>query len=44
MTYTNREISEKKQLFIGNLHCDTTEENLYKFLVYNRRNISSKTA
>ena len=29
-TYTNRDISEKKQLFIGNLHSDTTEEDLYK--------------
>ena len=29
-TYTNRGISEKKQLFVGNLHSDATEENLYK--------------
>ena len=29
-TYTNRDVSEKKQLFIGNLHSDTTEEDLYK--------------
>ena len=29
-TYTNRDISEKKQLFNGNLHNDTTEEDLYK--------------
>ena len=28
--YANRDISEKKQLFIGNLHSDTTEEDLYK--------------
>ena len=28
--YTNREFSGKKQLFIRNLHSDTTEENLYK--------------
>ena len=27
--YANRDISEKKQLFIGNLHSDTTEEDLY---------------
>ena len=27
-TYTNRDISEKKRLFIGNLHSDTTEEDL----------------
>ena len=32
--YTNRDISEKKQLFIGNLHSDTTEEDLYKLFVY----------
>ena len=29
-TYTNRDISEKKQLFIRNLHSDTTEEDLCK--------------
>lgn len=29
-SYTNREFSGKKQLFIRNLHIDTTEENLYK--------------
>ena len=29
-TYTNRNISEKKQLFIGNLQSDSTEEDLYK--------------
>ena len=29
-TYTNSDISGKKQLFIGNLHSDTTEEDLYK--------------
>ena len=29
-TCTNRDISEKKQLFIVNLHSDTTEEDLYK--------------
>ena len=29
-TYANRDVSEKKQLIIGNLHSDTTEENLYK--------------
>ena len=28
--YTNRDISEKKQLFIGNIHSDPTEEDLYK--------------
>ena len=28
--YTNRNISEKKQLFIENVHSDTTEEDLYK--------------
>ena len=27
-TYTNRDISEEKQLFIRNLHCDATEEDL----------------
>ena len=32
-TYTNRDISEEKQLFIGNLHSDTTDEDLYKLLV-----------
>ena len=29
-TYTNREISEKKQLFIGNLHSNATEEDIDK--------------
>ena len=29
-THTNKEISEKKQLFIGNLHSDTTEDDIYK--------------
>ena len=29
-TYTNRDISEKKQLFIETIHSDTTEEDLYK--------------
>ena len=29
-THTNRDISEKKQFFIGNLHSDTAEEDLYK--------------
>ena len=29
-TYTNRNISEKKQLFIGNIRSDTTEKDLYK--------------
>ena len=29
-TYTNKDISEKKQLPIGNLHSDTTKEDLYK--------------
>ena len=28
--YTNRDISEEKQLFIRNLHSDATEEDLYK--------------
>ena len=28
--YTNRDISEKKQLFLENIHSDTTEEDLYK--------------
>ena len=28
--YTNKDISEMKQQFIGNLHSDTTEEDLYK--------------
>ena len=27
-TYTNRDISEEKQLFMRNLHCDATEEDL----------------
>ena len=31
ITYTNRDISEKKQLFIRNLHRDKTEKDLYKF-------------
>ena len=29
-TNTNRDISEKKQLFIGNLRSETTEEDVYK--------------
>ena len=29
-TYANRDVSEKKQLFIENLHSDTTEEDPYK--------------
>ena len=29
-THTNRDISEKKQFFIGNLQSDTAEEDLYK--------------
>ena len=31
--YTNRDISERKQFFIGNIHSDTTEEDLYKLFV-----------
>ena len=27
---TNKDISEKKQLFIGNLHSDITEKDLYR--------------
>ena len=29
-TNTNKDISEKKQLFIGNLRSETTEEDVYK--------------
>ena len=35
-TYTNRDISEMKQLFIGNLHSDKTEEDLYKYFGLNK--------
>ena len=32
VSYKNREISEKKRLFMGNLYSDTTKEDLYKLL------------